>query len=132
MAVRNNTPERGIDGALDTPRVIYELWERCCDNLSDRELEWFAGAGEYAEHVAFQLEQVVDGVGCMVSNDTSENGGTPTGYFTPEHSLPALLFSISQSISHIRALINIADSASDRLIHPERYQREEKKGVNHG
>lgn len=115
MTTQNITPDSKIEGVCDAYGVITELWERCSCILTKDELEWFANAGEYAEHVAFQLEHVVEGVGCMVTEGDS-------GYFRPESNLSMFLFSIAQQISQIRGLVEVSQSASDRLIHPERYE----------
>lgn len=64
-------------------------------------------------------------------NDTPGEGRIASGSFQPETSLDALLFSISHSLSQIRGMIHVSDSAADRLIHSERYSVEGMKNGGH-
>lgn len=37
-----------IKGRMSTSRIMFELWERNCDNLTQVQLEWFSRASEHA------------------------------------------------------------------------------------
>lgn len=106
----------GIGRAVTVSNVIEELWDRVSDQLTSKELKWFAAAGDAAEHMAFQLEEVVENIGCLVADDKR------VGSFQSSSGLPPLLFAISHAINSIRGMIAIGDAAHYRLVNPEQYQ----------
>ena len=54
--------EQTIDAICDTSNVLWELWKRTSDNLSEQELEWFAKATEQARMESRHLRDVVMGM----------------------------------------------------------------------
>ena len=63
--------EQTIDAICDTSNVLWELWKRTSDNLSEQELEWFAKATEQARMESRHLRDVVMGMGCLIASDTT-------------------------------------------------------------
>lgn len=120
MAEEDST---GIQSVMCSSNVISELWKRASGNMSKDELEWFAGAVEHAEHVAFQLQNTVAGIGCLVSADGND-GGLKAGNFQDAHDVSSLLFGISHTISGIRGLLHVGTSAQFRLKRPDLYKSE--------
>lgn len=114
----------GIQSGMCSSNVMFELWERASGNMSKDELEWFAGAVEHAEHVAFQLQNTVAGIGCLVSADGNNEGGLKAGNFQDSQDVSSLLFGISHTIADIRGLIQVGMSAQFRLKRPDSYKAE--------
>ncbi len=109
--------EQTIDAVCIPSNVMWQLWERASDNLSEQELEWFAKATEYAQSESRNLRDVVSGLGCLIASDTH------SGAFQDNHNLPPLLFSLSAQLDTITGMIEIGSAANDRLRMPEMYQR---------
>ncbi|MFZ3018793.1 MAG: hypothetical protein WA056_10090 [Gallionella sp.] len=116
----NDQQKRGIDNTMCSSSVMHELWERASDNMTADELKWFAGATDHAEFVARQLQNTIEGVGCLVSAD-GDTKGIRAGNFQDPDSVASLLFGISHAVADIRGLINIGNSARARLDYPELY-----------
>lgn len=116
----NDQQKQGIDSMMCSSSVMYELWERAKDNMTADELKWFAGATEHAEHVAYQLQNTIEGIGCLVNADGGP-ASTRAGNFQDADSVASLLFGISHAVADIRGLINIGNSARARLDYPEIY-----------
>ena len=49
--------------------IMINLWERTSHKLTKKELEWFSGATEHAEHMIISLHDTVQGIGCLVSGE---------------------------------------------------------------
>lgn len=105
-------------GVTCTSRIMFELWERAAPGLDRESLEWFAGATEYAEHVTTCLQKTIEGIGCLIEQDGS-TGSVGAGNFQSARDVPQLLFSISNDLDNINALMLVGDSASYRLRKPE-------------
>ncbi|MCQ8103543.1 hypothetical protein NP590_05445 [Methylomonas sp. SURF-2] len=105
-------------GAPTVRRALLNLWEKSSQQMNPEELEWFAGFVEQAHLNAEDLAETVAGIGYLIGND--ENGGN----LQSKHSVMTLLISLSQQIDAIAGMIYIGDCATDRLINPERYQRQ--------
>jgi hypothetical protein len=101
---------------------MFELWERAAPGLDRESLEWFADASDQAEYVASNLQEVVEGIGCLIASDSPEDGRVTAGNFQSSDSLPALLFTIANVLDNIRGLNLVGDSASHRLRAPELYR----------
>lgn len=113
-----------IHGTKNIASVVHELWERTADQLSRSELEWFADATESAVMTMQNLEEVMEGIGCLVNADESDN--CATGSFQTPQSTSALLFFLAESVRHARALVTVGDAANYRLRHPELYRQTPK------
>jgi hypothetical protein len=109
--------DQAIDEVCVPSNVMWQLWERTKDSLSNPELEWFAQATEQAQTEARNLRDVAMGIGCLVASDTQ------SGAFQDKHNLPQLLFSLSAQLDTITGMIEIGSAANDRLRMPEMYQR---------
>ncbi len=127
---QNTTPESNdhiIEGAATTHRVMLELWERTASILSTEGLEWFAKATEQAEHLTGELEDVLEGLGCLVMSDracgkkATDLCHYPTGNFQSADDVGVLLFFIAKNLDTIKGLIHVGSSAQDRLINPKLY-----------
>ncbi len=109
---------------MKTPELLSTLWERASPNLTPEDLEQFSHATESASFLLQNLEDVIDGIGCLVGGDTDEKGRIPVGSFASPGSTSTLLFFISQSIAQARGLVEIGSNASSRL---EQHHRLAKK-----
>lgn len=106
--------------------IMFELWERVSHTLTDKELEWFSGATEHAEHGLITLKQTIESIGCLVMNDANLEREKQAGNFSNNDDVPDLLFSIANSLDTIQGLIHIGSSADDRLKNPERYRKSDE------
>ena len=97
----NDQQQQGIDAAMCSSSLMYELWERAKDNMTADELKWFAGATEHAESVAYQLQHTIEGIGCLVSAD-GDPAGTRSGSFQDADSVASLLFGIRETLNKSR------------------------------
>ena len=109
--------EQPIDAVCDTSNVIWELWKRTSDRLSEQELEWFAKATEHAQSEARNLRDVVQGIGCLIASDTT------SGALQDTNGASSMLYAISAQLDTITGMIEIGSAANDRLRMPEIYKR---------
>jgi hypothetical protein len=109
--------EQTIDAVCDTSNVLWELWKRASDNLSEQELEWFAKATEQARIESRNLRDVVMGIGCLIASDTT------SGALQDTQDASSMLYAISAQLDTITGMIEIGSAANDRLRMPEMYQR---------
>jgi hypothetical protein len=115
----NTTPqaeERETNDAPNIHSVMYKLWERTADSLSEKELAWFARASCQASFLMSHLSEVTEKIGHCIAD--IENGGA----YEDKDSISGLLHFISESINNIQALFKVGNSASQRLIHKEFYK----------
>lgn len=117
------SPNVEIRGVRNIANVVDELWERTADRLTTAELEWFAGASETAVLAMQNLEDVIDGIGCFVSNDNPGQDRAPCGHLQTPRDMSALLFFLSDSVRHARSLVVVSDAARSRLENPGLYRR---------
>lgn len=120
---QNQSQDVQIQGVRNVANVVEELWERAADRLTTAELEWFAGASETAIQSMQNLEDVIDGIGCFVSNDEPRQGRVPCGHLQTPQDMSALLFFLSDSVRQARSLVTVSDAARSRLANPELYRR---------
>jgi hypothetical protein len=109
-----------ISGCMSTSKIMFELWERNANNLTKEQLEWFANATEYASTLTQDMQEVLNGLGCLIGANHLPH--KKVGSFQSSDDIPTLLFFISRSLGNIQGLIDIGDAANDRLVHPERYK----------
>lgn len=112
-----------IQRVRNIANIVDELWERSAGRLTTAELEWFAGASETAVQTMQNLEDVIDGIGCFVSNDTQSNGSVRCGHLQSPQDMSALLFFLSESVRHARSLVMVSEAAHSRLNNPGLYHR---------
>jgi hypothetical protein len=109
--------EKAIDAVCITSNVMWQLWERAKDSLSNPELEWFAQATEQARVESRNLRDVVSGIGCLIASDTH------SGALQDRDGASSMLYAISAQLDTITGMIEIGSAANDRLRMPEIYQR---------
>lgn len=107
-------------GAPTVRRALLNLWEKSSQQMNPEELKWFAGFVEQAQLNAEDLAETIAGIGCLVGNDPEIGAGN----FQNKNSVMTLLINLSQQVDAIAGMIYIGDCATDRLINPERYQRQ--------
>jgi hypothetical protein len=109
--------EKAIEAVCVTSNVMWQLWERTADSLSNSELEWFAKATEQARLDSRRLRDVVMGIGCLIASDTT------SGALQDAQDASSMLYAISSQLDTITGMIEIGSAANDRLRMPEVYQR---------
>ncbi|MEI7457465.1 MAG: hypothetical protein WCK93_12155 [Nitrosomonadales bacterium] len=109
--------EQAIDGVCTTSNVLWQLWERTKDSLSNPELEWFARATEQAQTEARNLRDVATGIGCLIASDTQ------SGALQDRDGTSSMLYAISAQLDTITGMMEIGSAANDRLRMPELYRR---------
>ncbi|MFA7240996.1 MAG: hypothetical protein WC091_12870 [Sulfuricellaceae bacterium] len=102
----------GEPGAFN---LISELWERAAPDLDRETLAWFAGAIDQAENMAANLQESVEGIGCLMRGGTDCIGQAKAGNVLSGHDAPALLFAIAHVMDTIRALNLVGDAANHAL-----------------
>ena len=102
-------PDQTKRGPANLEGIMSHLMGRCMDDLTTSELEWLSFASEHAEIMAYNLQEVVEGIGCMVADDKI------TGCFQSPNNIFELLHFISQSIGGIRALVKVSSEAEALL-----------------
>ncbi len=80
-------------------------------NLNHDDLTYCAGALDLAGRELENLSEVLQNVGCLINSD-----GDGTGCFQEKVSVSTLCFNISSQLETIRALVNLGDAATYRLI----------------
>lgn len=117
---QSTTPEDNEQSIKCVPtarEILSDLWDRSSRNLTKKELEWFASASQETEISLGALKDTLEGIGCLVASDKD------TGNFQSQRDVSQLLFLIVQNLRAIEGLAYISDSAKDRLINPELYQK---------
>lgn len=109
--------EQTIDAVCIPSNVMWQLWERTKDSLSNPELEWFAQATEHAQTEARNLRDVAMGIGCLIASDTQ------SGALQDRDGASSMLYAIAAQLDTITGMIEIGSAANDRLRMPELYQR---------
>lgn len=95
--------------------LMQLLSERAMPYLSRQELEWLADGGmDLAGSYARQLEQVLEGVACLVAVDSSP-GRFSAGSFQSTEELPGFLNLQANGIGVVGGLIHISEVALSRL-----------------
>lgn len=109
--------DQAIDEVCVPSNVMWQLWERTKDSLSNPELEWFAQATEHAQTEVRNLRDVAAGIGCLIASDTQ------SGALQDRDGTSSMLYAISAQLDTITGMIEIGSAANDRLRMPELYQR---------
>lgn len=105
--------------------VMFKLWESTAKQLSSDDLEWFAEAEGLAMDELENLSTVMMGIGCLVNSDER------AGNFQRKESVATLLFNLNHQVETISGLLHIANSATDRLNHPDIYSLIDKQKPEH-
>jgi hypothetical protein len=120
--IQNYTTPSGITGIPPIPHithVVQALWERTADRLTPTELEWFSGASEVASQALENLENVIGGIASYISADIYIEGeganSANVGRFQSAEDVSTLLFFLTESVGHVRALTMVSEAASRRL-----------------
>lgn len=99
-------------------------------SMDNEDLEFLAGASEEASGEAFNLRDVVSGIGCLISEDQTRPGtkfGSLWGDDTPE-----LLWFIANQINSIGQLAYIGSEAEYQLRMRAQAAAAPKKGASRG
>lgn len=88
-----STNKAPISGCISTSKIMFELWERNANNLTKELLEWFADATECASILSQDLQNVLDGIGCLISEDGKTK--TNAGNFQSRDDVPTCYFSLA-------------------------------------
>lgn len=110
----NTQPEQTT--IRNAENCFYRLWEVAADHLTKEELHWFESLIDHAEFQGVNLSSVVEGIGCMISDDD-------TGSFSNKERVSDLLFNINSQLETITGLIRVSSSAAGRLSNPELYPK---------
>jgi len=102
-------------GVRSISKAFDRLWQASANQLSKKELEWFAEFTETARNDAEDLAHIVSGLGCLIGNDKQY------GNFSDKGSMMNLLINLSHQIYTIAGMIALGEFATDRLRHPEDY-----------
>jgi len=105
--------ERHKFGPFSSSRVLEFFWNREQDWTND-ELQFLAGATEYASHMADNLADTVSNVGCVIDADSTP-GKMRAGNFEIGDNVSRLMFVIADQIRVIGALANIGGEAEFTL-----------------
>ncbi len=116
MDTFESTAPSHITGVPHIAHIVQALWERTADKLTPTELEWFSGASDVAEQALQNLENVITGLASYISVDSPNDHKTPNvGSFESAEDVSTLLFFLAGSACHIRSLLFIGQTATDRL-----------------
>lgn len=92
------------------------LFSRASENLTDDDLDRLDGLSQVAEDAAVYLQQVVEGIGCYVLNDSAEENGRKkshcVGLFQETGSVSNLLFNIAHQVDMIGGLVRVSGEAN--------------------
>ena len=97
-------------GVFSTAGAMSLLWQKAVRELHTHELEWFAnGAAEQVVIETNSLADVLMRLGSLISCDSV------SGSFGTKDGVANLVWNISNQVSAINGLAQIADSAGDRV-----------------
>lgn len=116
----------------ESSSVMLALWETAAPRPSGAELEWFTGASELAQTAALNLRDVMEGVDCLISQDVEGSKSSRAAVGSPQgDGALTVLASFAASLDAIAGMIAVGNAATARLIHPDRYVREQAKELRH-
>lgn len=89
-------------------RVLLDLLlVRAAPHLTQKELTWLErNVSEFAGTLAMQLEDLTEGIGCLVAADAD------SGSFRDTDDLPRLMFFLSNQVSLLNGLRLVSDMAT--------------------
>lgn len=129
MAVLNLTQAQETDQQGEEPRrivspaaVMRELWNVTDEgrNMSQAQLEWFAGAGEVGGHMLRNLQTMLTGAGCLILSDADKENGVRSGALQSPSDVADLLFMAENIIDAVVGMIEIGSEAGFKA-HDKRY-----------
>ncbi len=104
-------------GVFSIGKALSVLWKECRCTAPEALIDWFAShAAAESGRQSFNLAEVMEGVGCLVSTDSDNIDGA--GNFQDGNSVSALLFSLSSQVAVLGELASIGGEASYWLRHP--------------
>jgi len=109
QAQANKQPASPSFGTKRIDVALQALWSKASNHLNNDELKWFAGLGETAEQQALGLADALESYYCHTAEDSDVDD------------FRDLLFCLSNQAYAVVGMAGICASATDRLIHPERY-----------
>jgi hypothetical protein len=69
------------------------------------------------------IEEILEDVGCLIANDED------AGNFQSKESVSTLLFSFSNQLNNIKAMLHIAEEARAVIKYPQLYRVSSKEGA---
>lgn len=105
-----------MDNPPHIASLVQELWERCSDGLSTKELEWFSKLGGSNDLYMRNLESTIEGVACLVAGDNGDNGKPLEGSFQSASDVSAFMFLMADAIRQTRAITMVSEEATNRLL----------------
>jgi hypothetical protein len=103
--------------------VTNQLLEKAIDKLTHQELEWLTGFSAVAKMELANVEDILEDVGCLIANDEI------SGNFESKESVSTLLFSFSNQLNSINAMLHIAEKAREALKYPQLYRVSTEEGA---
>lgn len=116
----NNQESLGVQSMYN---LTNRLLEKAIDKLTNQELEWLSGFSTAAKMELANVEDILEDVGCLIIND--ENAGN----FQSKESVSMLLFSFSNQLNSINAMLHIAEKAREALKYPQLHRVSSKEGA---
>lgn len=127
MTDQTPTPEKPTNplnpfGPMTPYKLLEHLWAGYGSRvpMSQEELHWFSGATDEAERQLLNLEEVIEGLGCLVSEDGSGES-VASGNFQNGRDVATLLFSLGHSINALAGMVRIGSEAEYWLRSPGEY-----------
>jgi len=125
--MKTNTPETPskdeVRRTCCASNLLPFLWDRTNENLSDQDLEWLSSVTDCTIMDLFNLNEVTEAIGCLVSTDGMKSGGDCSGNFQSADEVATLLFTIGRAQSHIHSSLSVSMYAQDLL---DRRKRDKK------
>ena len=110
MTEPTHAPEATALPTFGLRSMLYLLAEHASPHLSTKELQWLSNNAPWmAASLSRQLEELTEGMGCLVSDDTN------AGSFQDANSLFGLMFFISNQAGLLAGLQQLAETVEVRL-----------------
>lgn len=93
---------------MSAANMMQVLWDASCPHLTDEELADLKST-EMAEYQLEHVADVMEGIGCLVNDDTS------AGSFQSARDVPALLFLLSSTVRALGQSVLISGAAGSIL-----------------
>jgi hypothetical protein len=113
-------PTDTINAPCNIANAVEVLWEHSARLLTPGELQWFVGLSDMAEMYTHNLEELMEGLGCLISNDDATRaGGVSMGSFQSSGGTSTLLFFLTDAVRLARAMHTLSRAAAFRLRYPK-------------
>ncbi len=116
--------EFNFAGAPQISTALEILFQRHAHTLNQEELRWFAGLSDVAEFNVQQLKDICESIGCAVQSENK------SGTFESKDGVTALAWMVKNQLDAVQGLIVVSSAATDRLLHPEHYERIDRARIS--